>query len=501
MATEALSLAEAVPAGNLNGRAAAYVLNRLGYGPRPGDIGRITHLGVDRYIRDQLEPGRDLALEQRLHAAAPYVEWSLDQTYDHWQLDIQSNRRDADPAKRTNYIAQLNTQFRSAQVVRAAHSENQLLERMTWFWMNHFNVNLPDDIVRYTIHDYERQLRRHALGKFKDLLSASAHHPAMMVYLDNNLSTVSRYDGRGRLLSGLNENYGRELMELHTLGVDAGYTQDHVYNAAVILTGWGVTRGRLTFEFNPGNHDPRATEVFGYSVPAGQMQESGEGLLSFLAAHPKTAEHISRKLVQYFVADDPPPALVSRAAQRYLARDGDIAEVLRVIFASNEFWAGAFAPGRYKDPFDFVASTLRALDADVMDGRNVGGPLSGMGQPQYNCIPPTGWTLRAAEWVNPASHLNRMNFALDLVSRLTNARGAPAFEGIHFDLGRLLLDHRVSGNRASSIVAFFNEQIFGGRLSAATVAAAGAVGSRGSSLPLANRVAGLLMASPEAQER
>src|SRR5262245_11925816 len=203
---------------------------------------------------------------------------------------------------------------------------------MTWFWFNHFNVNLTDDYVRYSAHDYEKVLRAHALGKFKDLLLASAHHPAMMSYLDNYLSTVSRYDRTGRLISGLNENYGRELMELHTVGVDAGYSQEHVYNAATVLTGWSYNTAGGVFQFNAVNHDPRATEVFGLQVPAGLAQQSGEMLLDYLSKHDKTAHFIATKLVRHFVNDDPPESLVGRVADTFLSTGGDIKEMLKTIF-------------------------------------------------------------------------------------------------------------------------------------------------------------------------
>ena len=491
--------AEAVPVGDLPVRAAVHVFNRLGYGPRPGDVGLILSKpgGLDRYISEQLDPGPDPDLDKRMELF-PYLDWTVAETYAFYLID-QATRNDADPNNNTNYIGTLGQQIRSAQVVRAAHSRNQLLESMTWFWFNHFNVNIADDYVTYSIHDYEKELRKNALGKFRDVLRASAHHPAMMSYLDNYLSTVSKYDRNGRLTSGLNENYGRELMELHTLGVDAGYTQDHVYNAAIILTGWGFNRTQGRFTFTPGNHDSRATEVFGYSVPAGKMQESGEGLLDYLSRHEKTAEFISRKLVRYFVSDDPPPALVHKAAATYMKTDGDIPSILRTIFESSEFWAEALAPARYKDPFQYVVSTLRAVDADVQDARALSTVLANMGQPQYNCIPPTGWTMKSREWVNASSQLFRMNFALDLMSNVTSGNANMPFQGINVDVVRLLGSHNISP-KAEDVAAFFNREVLGNRMSPSTLEAVRSLGPSGP-VSLINRVTGLLLAGPEAQGR
>jgi uncharacterized protein (DUF1800 family) len=491
--------AEAVPVGDLPVRAAVHVFNRLGYGPRPGDVGLVLSKpgGLDRYLDEQLDPGPDAALDKRMELF-PYLNWTMAETWAFYQID-QATRADNDPNNNTNYISTLGQQFRSAQIVRAAHSRNQLLESMTWFWFNHFNVNIADDYVTYSIHDYEKELRKNALGKFRDVLRASAHHPAMMSYLDNYLSTVSKYDRNGKLTSGLNENYGRELMELHTLGVDAGYTQEHVYNAAIVLTGWGFNRAQGRFTFTAANHDPRATEVFGYRVPAGQMQESGEALLDYLSRHEKTAEFISRKLVRYFVADDPPADLVRRAASTYMKTDGDIPSILRTIFESSEFWAEALAPARYKDPFQYVVSTLRAVDADVQDARSLTAVLANMGQPQYNCIPPTGWTLKSREWVNASSQLFRMNFALDLMSNVTSGNANMPFQGINVDVVRVLGNHNISA-KPEDVAAFFNREVLGNRMSPSTLEAVRSLGTSGP-VSLINRVTGLLLAGPEAQGR
>jgi uncharacterized protein (DUF1800 family) len=453
----------------------------------------VLSTGIERYIDQQLEPGPDPGLDQRMKAF-PSLNWSMETTYSYYLID-QATGNDANTAERTNYIGTLHNEQRGAQLVRAVHSENQLQEVMAWFWFNHFNVNLADDYVQYSVHDYEKVLRAGALGKFPDLLSATAHHPAMMSYLDNYLSTISKFDRTGKLTSGLNENYGRELMELHTLGVDAGYTQEHVYNAAIVLTGWGLNRNQGRFVFTPANHDPRETEVFGLKIPAGQMQQSGEALLGYLAAHEKTAQFISTKLVRHFVNDDPPAALVGRVAKVYMSSGGDVKEMLREIFGSNEFWAESLGAGKYRNPFQYVVGTLRALDAEVADGRSLSGLLNNMGQPQYGCIPPTGWTDKGREWVNPSSQVYRMNFALDLVS---SANTTP-FAGITVDVGKLLRGAGVDATKGKDVAQFLNGAVFGNKLSAVTLAGVSAVPS--GTVPLANRVLGLILAGPEAQGR
>jgi uncharacterized protein (DUF1800 family) len=503
LASAAEVLAQDIPAGDLGRRAAVHVLNRLGFGPRPGDVEHVMSMGLDRYILQQLDPKVDADLEQRL-SAFPALGWTLPQSWDYY---ISDQRQDTN----TNYIGDLNNQQRSAQIVRAVHSQNQLHEVMTWFWFNHFNVNIADDQrVRTSIHDYEAQLRQHALGKFPDLLNATAHHPAMMAYLDNYLSTISRYDRTGRLTSGLNENYGRELLELHTVGVDAGYSQDDVYEAARVLTGWGIATGagRFQFQFTANNHDPQATSVFGLAIGGGMMQDSGEQLLKFLGEHPKTAEFISFKLVRHFVSDTPPAELVARTAKTYMDTGGDVAQMLKTIVSSREFWAEAFGPGKYKNPFQYVASALRAVGADIRpvdgttrnDTRAIQGALTTMGQGQYTCIPPTGWSDKGAEWMDPSSQINRMNFALDLVSNTTNGSASQPFQGVFVDIPALLRDNDVSPGDPAAIAAFFNKEIFGNKLSPATLAGVQTLPAAGA-VTVANRVVGLLLAGPEAQGR
>ncbi len=326
-----------------------------------------------------------------------------------------------------------------AKLLRAIYSNRQLDEVMTDFWFNHFNVFIGKGPDRYMVSAYERDvIRPHALGKFKDILAATAKSPAMLFYLDNWQSVgpnselalygPGRFAGRrGRFArprpqaknrpSGLNENYAREIMELHTLGVDGGYTQKDVTELAKVLTGWTIERPQLggEFKFNERAHEPGPKYVLGHKVGE-HGEKEGEEMLDVLAHHPSTARFISRKLAMRFVSDNPPQALVDRMADTFLKKDGDIREVLRTMFHSPEFWAADAYRAKMKTPFEFVASAARASGADIQNALPLVGTLNRMGMPLYAMQPPTGYSMKAEAWVNSSALLNRMNFALQLAS-------------------------------------------------------------------------------------
>jgi uncharacterized protein (DUF1800 family) len=351
-----------------------------------------------------------------------------------------------------------------AKMTRAVYSERQLQEMMVDFWYNHFNVFASKGADRWLITEYERDaIRPYAMGKFRDLLGATAKSPAMLFYLDNWLSADpvawkrlqeqmeqrramrggpfggQRFPQGGPAANGdpnspnaaaktkqergLNENYGRELMELHTLGVDGGYTQDDVINVAKAFTGWSIKQPRrdAEFFFEERLHDTSVKTVLGHTIRAGGMKD-GEEVLDILARDPHTAHHISYELAQRFVADEPPAALVDRMAQTFLKTDGDIREVLRTMIYSPEFWSKDAYRTKIKTPLELVASATRAVGADV------GIPLllvqwtSRIGQPLYQCEPPTGYSDKADAWVNTGALLSRMNFSLTLTSN--RVRGA-----------------------------------------------------------------------------
>ncbi|MFN7995540.1 MAG: DUF1800 domain-containing protein [Bryobacteraceae bacterium] len=306
-----------------------------------------------------------------------------------------------------------------AKLYRAVYSERQLEEVLVDFWYNHFNVFFDKGMDRYLVTSYERDaIRPNVLRKFEDLLRATAQSPAMLFYLDNWQSAgADSIAGKGRN-RGLNENYGRELLELHTLGVDGGYTQKDVTEVARCFTGWTIRQPRRAaeFEFNPRMHDYGPKTVLGATIPAGGGIEDGYKVLHLLAQHPATARFISRKLAMRFVSDEPPESLVDRMAKVFLKKDGDIPAVLAALFNSPEFWSQTAYRAKVKSPFDFVTSAIRAVDADVDFGFGLTNQLMKMGQPLYRKSEPTGYPETGREWANSAGLMARMNFAVALAA-------------------------------------------------------------------------------------
>jgi uncharacterized protein (DUF1800 family) len=336
------------------------------------------------------------------------------------------------------------SELMQAKLLRTIYSQRQLDEVMTDFWFNHFNVYMEKGLDRMLVTSYERDaIRPHALGKFEDLLVATAKSPAMLFYLDNFMSVgpnspqamglPARPYGRGpygrrypvprprpnagKRPIGLNENYGRELLELHTLSVNGGYSQRDVTEVAKVFTGWTIEKPAEGggFKFEPRMHEPGTKFVLGHKIkPKGE----GEGLevLHRLATSPQTAHFISLKLAQRFVSDDPPAALVDRMTKTFLKKKGDIREVLNTLFHSPEFWDDAAYRAKVKTPLEFVASAVRATGAEVDDAFPLTRQLNNMGMPLYGAQPPTGYSMKAETWVSSSSLLNRMNFALALTS-------------------------------------------------------------------------------------
>jgi len=324
-----------------------------------------------------------------------------------------------------------------AKLVRAIYSERQLDEVMTDFWINHFNIFINKGADRYLLTSYERDtVRPHVLGKFEDLLVATAKSPAMLFYLDNWLSVGPNSDialgiaarngnrraypnrpRKGKQASGLNENYGRELMELHTLSVNGGYSQKDVTEVAKVFTGWTLEQPKKggDFHFEPRMHEPGDKFVLGHRIkPNGEKE--GLEVLHLLAHNPKTAHFISQKLAMRFVSDNPPPALIDRMTQTFLKKDGDIREVMRTMLKSPEFWSTDVYRAKVKTPLEFIVSAARASDADVEDARALVGTLNNMGMPLYGMMPPTGYSMKADTWVNSSALLGRMNFSLALAA-------------------------------------------------------------------------------------
>jgi uncharacterized protein (DUF1800 family) len=307
-----------------------------------------------------------------------------------------------------------------SKMLRAVESTRQLGEEMDDFWFNHFNVYYEKGADRFLIPQYEREaIRPHIFGQFRDLLEATAKSPAMLFFLDNFESVrpdIDANDKKRKVKRGLNENYGRELMELHTLGVNGGYTQKDVTEVARCFTGWGIQEPRKGggFFYDDKLHDKGEKIVLGHVIAAGGGIDDGEQVLDILAQHPSTAHFISKQLAQRFVADNPPEALVHRMAQTFLATNGSIREVMKTMLDSKEFWSEGAYRAKVKSPFEMVASSARALDAHVIDGWALAGQVGTLGEPLYRKLEPTGYSNLSSEWVNSAALLGRMNFALQL---------------------------------------------------------------------------------------
>jgi uncharacterized protein (DUF1800 family) len=534
---------------------AVHVLNRLTFGPRPGDVDQVMASGVDKWIDQQLHPDKidDGALDARL---SPFrtLRMNTHEIVENFPSDqmikaIADGKRSlpSDPLKRAVYQAQLdryqnreerkqetastapttaksdkmadderflrlqaridadqkvedlldmppdermksllklspeeqrgvtnslqgdkrdeflegmnprqretvdalnrpqqvvNNELVEGKLLRAVYSNRQLQEVMTDFWFNHFNVFLGKGADHYLLTSYERDvIRPHALGKFEDLLIATAQSPAMLFYLDNWLSVGPNSDvangipprannnwrrrvrNNGRTnqskgkRNGLNENYGRELMELHTLGVSGGYTQQDVTEVARVFTGWTLKQPRQGggFTFEERTHEPGEKMVLGHRIkPRGEKE--GMEVLRILAHHPSTAQFVCTKLAMRFVSDDPPQPLVDRMAQTFLKKNGNIREVLKTMVDSPEFWAPEAYRAKMKTPLEFVVSAVRASGADVTDAMPLARQLQNMGMPIFGMQPPTGYSMKADAWVNSSALLGRMNFALALTS-------------------------------------------------------------------------------------
>jgi uncharacterized protein (DUF1800 family) len=477
-----------------------HVLNRIGFGPAPGDVDRVRTMGLAAYIDQQLQPERlsDEGVETRI-AGFTTLKMSTEDLARDYYLPAQMLRRQAqraqagdpamtpDPADARKNRTPEEMQAAQAErrvlgeltqqkILRAAYSDKQLQEVMVDFWFNHFNVFVGKGQTRIYLTEYERDtIRPRVFGKFRDLLGAVAESPAMLFYLDNWQSSAPEgtameqadarraqrgmrirpgaagrpgaggrlggfrrpgaagspgVAGRGATMAdlpqalqnrrprGVNENYARELMELHTLGVDGGYTQADVQEIARAFTGWTLTQPRQGggFAFEPRMHDNGEKMVLGTKIKAGNGKKDGEQVLDLLARHPSTARFIATKLARRFVADDPPKPLVDRAAARFRDTDGDIREVVRTIITSPEFFDAAAYRAKVKTPFEFVVSAVRASGADAVNAMPLVQSMRDLGMPLYGCQPPTGYSDRAEAWVNTGALLNRMNFAVALSS-------------------------------------------------------------------------------------
>ena len=475
---------------------ALHALNRLAYGATPGLADRIAREGVLRWIDRQLavteadDPGLkgvlarfDLLSTRPDQLLQTYLEVQRERRTDRRARAADSAMAAMSPEERERQMPPearelrgLLSQAPQLVLVRAVSSEHQLAEVMADFWSNHFNIFMGKNIARVYLPSYiEETIRPRLFGRFEELLVATARSPAMMVYLDNAQSIMAgaeppRPGRRGarrqaampaqqqRRPTGLNENYARELMELHTLGVDGGYTQKDVTEVARILTGWSVSRPAQGsgFAFNEWAHDPGAKTVLGVEFPAGGGENEGRRLLGMLAAHPSTAHYIGGKLCARFVSDTPPDGCVDLAVAAWKRSGGEMRAVLRAIFHSPDFWAPAHRAAKVKSPLEFVVSAVRVVGGVPDTTPRLAGAVGRLGQPLYQHVAPNGYPEHEEDWVNSGALLNRMNLAMMLA--------ANRLPGVSVDLDRLLpvtADH-------PALVAAVDRLVTGGTMSART---------------------------------
>ncbi len=510
-------------AGLTERQAAAFLLDRFAHGARPGEVDAVVEQGLGNWFQGQLAgdlPGSRLLAKLTTLPAVALEPRELARRYSYRKRGIVRQAVAAGAISKDDYAGKhgkrrlqaavaalerfaaeqemrpdsdLLEQLRAQKLLRAVYSESQLVEMLTDFWFNHFNVSATSLHSKVHLLPYERDaIRPHVLGTFRELLGATARHPAMLSYLGNTRSVaearfITTFDlemreldrlspledptARLRLakllgwrrhhqrlrakgsLRGVNENYARELMELHTLGVDGGYSQRDVVQVARALTGWttfppGGYRARLEkaladtdtaadmgfviegeFVFRADHHHSEPKTVLGSPLPAGRGIEDGEDVLDLLAAHPSTAHHLARKLAVRFVREDPPPELVARLVRTWELTGGDLREVMSTLVESPELWREAAARAKVKTPFELAASALRALDAEISDPEQTIQWIGRMGQPLYAYGAPTGYPDRGEAWTDVGQLLARLNFGLDL------ARSEVG--GVAFDLARL----------------------------------------------------------------
>ncbi|HEY3909589.1 MAG TPA: DUF1800 domain-containing protein [Stellaceae bacterium] len=452
-------------------RQVIHVLNRLAFGPTLDDFNYVKLIGVERYVAEQLEPeaiDEPIELRFRLAQLTTLGLGAVELRGLYGPLrPVAGVKPSVDEIRAQQARARLVVrEAAEARILKAVLSRRQLQQVMVNFWFNHFNIFSGKGLDRVWIGNYEDQaIRPHALGRFRDLLLAVAQHPAMLVYLDNTEDAAPGSPGARGAASGLNENFAREVMELHTLGVNGGYTQGDVVTLARVLTGWRVNPpGSEKFPevaaiFDGTRHDYSPKVFLGRKLDARGRAE-GEEALDILASSPATAHHIAYELAQYFVADAPPPALVDRLAARFLATGGDIRQVLQTLFASPEFWDSAGQ--KYKTPYEYVISAVRAAGVPVNNLRPLIGWMSRFGMPLYGCQTPDGYANTQQAWLSPNAAIQRVSFAIALAGGGLPIGALP----VGGEDGAALLPHRPDPIDPAPL-----EEIFGASLSRSTRAA------------------------------
>ncbi len=569
-------------AGLTERQAAAHLLSRFTYGAEPGQLDAVVQMGLESWFARQLEGQLpDDSLEQVLgrYDALELSNQEVAETYPRNGQVIRMAMRDGVVSKdsvkvdRKEYRQALQTymqekglkreqelfrQFFCQKILRAAYSQNQLQEVMTDFWFNHFNVSITKNDCAEFIPAYERDvIRPNALGRFTELLLKTAKSPAMLYYLDNFISSSPQPDAQqagetqqARKNRGLNENYAREVMELHTLGVDGGYTQQDVTQAARVLTGWGVypmgeyakgpavanlkrfseeqiaRRGFVhegDFFFNANRHDKGEKTVLGHVFPAGGGYEEGVELLEMLAHHPNTARFISRKIAVRFVSDDPPQSLIDKMAKTFLDKNGDIRQVLITMVSAPEFWSAEALREKTKSPFELAIGSVRSLHATIYQPIQLYSWVTRMGEKKYYYQAPTGYPDKGTYWINTGSLLNRMNFGLALAAgripgvrvdllALNNGHEPESAQAALLIYGRLILPERDLAATVKRLTPMLNDPSFAQKVKEASANAPAemvdsTIGGEQQGMmvvnadPMLAQVVGIIIGSPEYQRR
>jgi uncharacterized protein (DUF1800 family) len=413
-----------------------HLLNRISFGPRSGDIEKVRSQGTENYIQQQLSPQtipEPQNLSDRLNSLETLQKTPAQLFAEYGRPRQEKGQKPTPEALRvarqkSRLILQ---QAVTARLLRSAESPRQLQEVMVDFWYNHFNVYSDKGLDRLWVGAYEQEaIRPYALGKFRELLGATSHHPAMLYYLDNWQNTDPKSSGAKGRFQGLNENYARELMELHTLGVNGGYTQQDVIALARIFTGWGFPRRPeqtegYSFYFDAKRHDFSDKVFLGQTIK-GSGENEGQQALDILAKSPATAKNISYQLAQYFVADSPPDALVDRLSQRFIETDGDIRAVLQTLFRSPEFWDKKNYSAKLKTPYQYAISAVRATNKQVENFQPLYGTLQQLGMAPYGCPTPDGYKNTQDAWLNPDAIARRLSFVTALASDRLSLNTPPA---------------------------------------------------------------------------
>ncbi|MBE9167637.1 DUF1800 domain-containing protein [Pleurocapsales cyanobacterium LEGE 06147] len=430
-----------------------HLLNRLSFGPTYKQIEQVRSKGVETYLQEQLAPDSIPEFSQlELHLAQlETLKMSPTELFQKYVPNPQMKEKKGRELSAEEKDKLLQQRWRvmhqavEGRLARAIASKRQLQEVMIDFWFNHFNVYGKKAIASIWVGDYENDIRIHALGRFRDLLEVTARHPAMLLYLDNEVNTDPHSPGARGRFKGLNENYARELMELHTLGVDGGYTQADVTALARIFTGWGIDRSGSSkreekgFFFDENRHD-FSDKVFLGTTIKGSGIEEGEKALDILVTHPSTAHFISYKLAQYFVADEPPQSLVDKLAQKFRKTDGDIRAILDTLFHSTEFNDPQYYGKKFKTPYQYLISIVRAARIDNPDYQQLREMLEQLGMPVYGCLTPDGYASTKDVWLNPDGMLRRISLATEIAIGALNKNQVNA-EVVSATLNDLLSPH------------------------------------------------------------